>query len=101
MWVSKGGTMQDGLFDVIILPPSPFLLQLSEVRRLYDGTVLKMRGAQGFRANRVSARCLGPDPVYLDLDGEAPGHLPVTFRCLPGVLPIRGGWVHSPIVAGR
>ncbi len=101
MWVGKGGTMQDGWFDVILLEPSPFVLQLAEVRRLYDGTVLKMRGAHGFRARSLKARCLGADPVYIDLDGEAPGRLPVQFELLPSVLPVRGGWVHSPVTAGR
>ena len=35
--------------------------------------------------------------VYVDLDGELSGQLPVTIEILPRVLSIRGGWVRSPI----
>jgi diacylglycerol kinase family enzyme len=95
MWVGSGGTMQDGHLDVTVLPPAPFLRQMVEVRRLYDGSVGRFPGALRFRATAIEAEVEGGGPVYLDLDGENPGELPVRFELLPRALPIRGGWLRS------
>jgi diacylglycerol kinase (ATP) len=92
MYVGKGGTMDDGLFDVTILPPSGVATQVVQARRLYDGSLTAWPGARSFRAKQVEVRAVSTHPVYLDLDGENPGRVPAMFRVLPRALRIRGRW---------
>jgi len=95
MNVGRGGTMQDGLLDVTVLPRTPLLRQITGIRRLYDGTLDRWPGAITFRASSLDAEPLeGAPPI--DLDGEDVGVLPVSFRVLPGALNVRGGWIHNP-----
>ena len=93
MWVARGGSMHDGAFDVTTLAPVPFARQVLEVRRLYDGHVDRMTGARRFLATSLTAEPVEPsEPVPVDLDGEAPGCLPATFRILSRGICIRAGW---------
>jgi len=94
MWVGKGGTMQDGLFDLTLLPPAPLARQLRDARHLYNGKLHLTEGAIRMQATRVEI--LPESPVPIDLDGESPGHGPATFQILPRALQIRGGWLPSP-----
>ena len=93
MWVGRGGSMHDGAFDVTTLAPVPFARQLLEARRLYDGHLDRMTGARRFVATSLTAEPADPtERVPVDLDGEAPGCLPATFRIVPRGISIRAGW---------
>ena len=96
MHVGKGGTMQDGLFDMTRLPPTSMGSQIIQARRLYDGSLEKWTDAERHQIDRLEALPLTHEPVYIDLDGELAGQLPATFRVLHRALHIRGGWLHSP-----
>jgi diacylglycerol kinase (ATP) len=93
MWVARGGSMHDGFFDVTTLAPVPFARQVLEARRLYDGHLDRMTGARRFVAASLTAQPMDPsERVPVDLDGEAPGCLPATFRILSRGICIRAGW---------
>ncbi len=89
MWVGKGGAIDDGLFDVTLLPPDGMATQVVQSRRLYDGTLDRWPGARRLQVRELEARPVSRAPVHLDLDGENPGHLPAIFRVLPGALRVR------------
>ncbi len=97
MWVGKGGTMQDGHFDLTILPEAPLPRLILESRRLYDGTIEKITGAVRVRASRIDVSAPPEGEIFLDLDGESPGKLAASFRVLPRALHVRGGWLHNPV----
>jgi diacylglycerol kinase (ATP) len=90
MWVGRGGTMQDGLLDLTLLPPSPLLRQLADARHLYSGELQRTLGAIQIQAHRIEV--CPEQPIPIDLDGESPGAAPATFEVLPRVLPVRGAW---------
>jgi len=94
MWVGKGGTMQDGLLDLTLLPPTPLTRQLRDARHLYDGKLHKSQGAIRRQVTRVEV--MPEFPIPIDLDGESPGHGSASFEILPRSLNIRGGWLPSP-----
>jgi diacylglycerol kinase (ATP) len=93
MWVGKGGTMQDGLLDLALIPPAPLGQQIRDARHLYSGELHRTRGAICSQVTRVEI--LPEVPIPIDLDGESPGAGAATFEVLPRVLNIRGGWLPS------
>jgi diacylglycerol kinase family enzyme len=99
MWVGRGGSMHDGLFELSLLPAAPRARQLVDARRLYDGHLARVEGAVRARVTRVRARSAGPAPLQVDLDGEMPGRLPVELQVLPRAIPMRGGWIKAPAVS--
>lgn len=101
MWVGRGGTMQDGLFDVTVLPPGPLRHRLGEVHHLYDGRIERMRGALRFQATRLRARAVEGAPFPVDLDGEERDGLPVDIEVLPAAIQVRGGWIDNPVRGDR
>ncbi len=98
MNVGKGGSMQDGLFDMTHLPPSSVGKQLVHARRLYDGSLRRWPDAQRRQVEELVAIPLTHEPVYIDLDGELAGQLPARFRVLRKGLHIRGAWLTSPLL---
>lgn len=100
MWVGRGGSMQDGLLDVTIIPASPFLRQAIATPALYSGHPERFPGAVQARVSRLSARAQDGGAVHIDLDGEMPGQLPAEFQILPRCLNIRGGWTRNPLLNG-
>lgn len=89
MWVGKGGALDDGLFDITMLPPDGMAAQVVQSRRLYDGTLDRWPGAHRMQVRELEARPVSRAPVHLDLDGENPGRLPAIFRVLPGAMRVR------------
>lgn len=98
MWVGRGGTMQDGVLDISVIPASPFARQVLSTPALYSGHIERFPGAWRARATRMTARAVNSVDVHIDLDGEMPGCLPAEFRILPRALNIRGGWTSNPLL---
>ncbi len=98
MWVGRGGTMQDGLLDISVIPESPLLKQIVSTPALYRGHPERFPGGWKVRARRLSARPVEGARVHIDLDGEMPGVLPAEFEILPRALNIRGGWKRNPLL---
>jgi diacylglycerol kinase (ATP) len=92
MWVGKGGSLDDGLLDITLLPPDAPLTQVLRSRRLYDGSVDRWPGARRMQVSELVAEPADDRRLYVDLDGEGGCALPARFSVLPGCLPIRGGW---------
>ena len=89
MDVGNAGRPDDGFFDITVLPPDPFVIQLMRSRRLYDGSLHAWPGVKQFKARWLEARVVEGADALIDLDGEQPGGLPARFDVLPGCLPIR------------
>ena len=83
-----GGMMQapnaipdDGLFDVTVITRLSRLLVIRSVKKLYDGSYLKMPQVKTFRSQKVE---IESDPImFLETDGESLGHTPMTFEVVP------------------
>lgn len=98
MWVGRGGTMQDGLLDLTLLPATSIPNQILHLPSLYSGRLQTFPGARLARVTKVSVRPLEPSEVCIDLDGEMPGVVPAEFQVLPRALNIRGGWTRNPLL---
>ncbi len=86
MWVGKGGSMHDGVADLLLVPRLPLHRAISGSPRLFSGTLENVKEVSRNRACAVSAFADPARRVLIDIDGEQPGLLPMDVRVLPKVL---------------
>lgn len=75
--------LDDGLFDVVVIPELPLWEALSSLSALYQGKHLEREEVIFRRGKRVEAKPVGNSLGLLDVDGEAPGRIPATFTVIP------------------
>lgn len=82
MWVGRGGRMDDGLLDLVIVPDIGIGRLLLQTPMLYDGSIATHPAVVSVAVREVSARPPDGATIPADIDGEQPGHLPVRVRCV-------------------
>lgn len=92
MWVGKGGSMADGIFELSILPPFGMAKSLRLLPTVYNG---KMGDNPELRRVRVTSVRVGSE-IPLEGDGESLGSAPVRITAVPRALHMRGGWLNPP-----
>ncbi len=88
MKIAPDASLYDGAFDVVSIEDMSLSQSLSISRYLYKGSHLHLDHVSQRKAKVVLAEPLTKEEVLLDVDGEAPGKLPATFRILPQSLRI-------------
>ena len=87
MQVAPAAQLDDGHFDVTLWSGFGLLAFIQKRRSLYDGSHVQERGAEVLKTRRASATSLAP--VWVELDGEGVGLLPLQVEVLPGVLNLK------------
>jgi diacylglycerol kinase (ATP) len=88
MMMAPDAALTDGLFDVVVIKQNPPITIL-DMRLLYSGAHLSHPNVSVMRGKRIEAKPLSNAPVYLDVEGEAPGSLPASFEIVPAALRLR------------
>ena len=78
--------LDDGQFDVVLLGDVGRLEAVLNLSKLRRGTHFENPKVSGTRASRVEAESV--EPVFIDMDGEFVGTLPIKILVLPRILPI-------------
>jgi len=86
MWVGRGGRMDDGLLDLVVVPDIGIGRLLLQTPMLYDGSIATHPAVVSVAVREVTARPTNAAAIPADVDGEQPGHLPVRVRCVPKAL---------------
>ena len=81
--------IDDGVFDLVVVPDAGVVRSVMRTPKLYDGTIAKIPGVVTARVREVTIEMI-ERTAWLDLDGEAPGKGPVTFRAHAGRLRLAG-----------
>ena len=97
MNVCPDAHMDDGQFDVVVLPELSILQAARHIPRIYEGTHLNLPGVKFWRAKRVEATPVR-GTAWLDVDGEAPGVAPVVADVVPRAIRLIG--VQSSVLRG-
>lgn len=89
MKIAPDAKLNDGLFDIVIIKDIATIDILANVQKLYAGThgdlaYVSIKRAQKFTVRAVNEREL----VRIEVDGEAPGRLPATFRVVKDALSV-------------
>jgi YegS/Rv2252/BmrU family lipid kinase len=87
MQVAPNASVDDGLFDVLVVGDISRTESLRHLPKLYGGTLMLPNKVQRRRARRISV--MSSERVLIDLDGEQPGMLPATFEVLPHAVRIQ------------
>jgi YegS/Rv2252/BmrU family lipid kinase len=84
MRIAPDAELDDGLFDVVVLPAMGRLRTLTAVPSVYRGTHLRQPGVIVKRAKEVRVEPLDSRPLLFDIEGEQIGRAPATLTCIPG-----------------
>jgi diacylglycerol kinase (ATP) len=87
MWVAPPARMDDGVLEVVVVGDVSRMEVLSNTRRLYRGTLSGHPKVQAFQAQTISLE--SDEEVFIDMDGELVGRLPVRFELLSKRIKIR------------
>ena len=71
----------DGLFDLTLIKDLSKWSVISNVRRLYNGTIKQHKRVDSLVGKLIRIDC--DQPVLLEADGESLGHTPLAFDILP------------------
>ncbi len=88
MKVAPEADTTDGLFEIVTFGDMSRWEMARRFPLLYKGTHIGHTGIGLYRAKKLEARVLGPEPARLNIDGEALGTLPASFEVLPAALPV-------------
>jgi diacylglycerol kinase family enzyme len=89
MHISPEARLDDGLFDVVIVPDVSKRALLSKLPLIYSGKHLDDPVCRFFRGRVIEAEA-APGSVLLDIDGEALGALPARVEVVPRALSVIG-----------
>lgn len=95
MRVGRGGSMDDGLLDLTVIPELPLRRALRGLPRLLGGTLELVKDVSTAAVVHLEASPLTATPVLVDIDGEQPGLLPAAIRALPKAMLVRGLWPYA------
>ena len=87
MHIGPEADVTDGLLDVIVMPWRSRFYHSTKGTRVYRGTHIDLPGVLSKRGRVIKAE--SEAPCYLDIDGEAPGRLPVEIRVVPKALRLK------------
>jgi diacylglycerol kinase (ATP) len=86
MWVAPEARLDDGHFNLVVIGDVSKKEVLTNVTRLYRGTIAEHPKVRTFPARSIELT--SEEEVFIDLDGELVGHLPARFQILPQKLPV-------------
>jgi YegS/Rv2252/BmrU family lipid kinase len=86
MRIAPAAELDDGWFDVVVLPALGRLRTLIAMPSVYRGAHIKQPGVLVKRAQEVRVEPLDSRPLLFDIEGEQIGTAPATLTCLPGAL---------------
>lgn len=89
MLFAPGARPDDGLFDVVVMPPRPILKALAGLPGIYSGAHVDAPDVV-VRRGRVVELVPVEGTALLDIDGESPGAAPARFEVVPGALSVAG-----------
>lgn len=89
MHIAPEAMPSDGLLDVVAIGDLTFFESMRNTPDLYRGSHLGLEKIRTARASVVEAAAIDRQPVFVDLDGETPGQLPLKAWIAPGALRVR------------
>ncbi len=90
MMFAPEAKLSDGLFEVVAIESAELTRMLPMFAGLYSGRHLRSRLVRTWRGREVRVAPLDEGDAFMDVDGEAPGRAPATFRVHELALRVHG-----------
>lgn len=100
MQIAPDALPDDGLLDLVVVREMSRAGLVAALPSLYRGTHLSHPAVSVHRAARIEARASSSAPVWIDVDGEGLGTLPLTIELLPKAVTLFGAGLPGA-TAGR
>ena len=71
----------DGLFDITIIKRMTKLDVIWNIRRLYDGSIIKHSKVLSYTCRKIFIDSI--PPISIETDGESLGHSPLEIEIIP------------------
>jgi diacylglycerol kinase family enzyme len=81
MWVAPAASVDDGFLDITVVGDLTLPQVFMNLHNLYNGKIYKVKEVTSFRGRFMEA--FSGSEVFLDVDGEEPGTLPVKVELIP------------------
>ena len=89
MHVAPEARIDDGLFDVVVIPDFGTARLFVDLPRIYRGTHTGVEGVVSARGRVLEAEPVSSDDaIWVEIDGDPLGRLPARFEVLPGAVRI-------------
>ncbi len=91
MNINPKAQLDDGKFDMLLLPNEGIAHYMKWMPKLYqERGLLDHPGVPQQRISKLVARATDPSAdVFVEMDGENPGKLPLTVQVLPGIIRLK------------
>ncbi len=89
MLIAPDASLEDGLFDIVLVENISFFELLKNGVKLIKGTHLSHPKVKFFREKTMKA-VPEEENVLIELDGEQPGFLPAVFEIVPATIRVKG-----------
>jgi YegS/Rv2252/BmrU family lipid kinase len=86
MRIAPDAQLDDGVFDVVVLPALGRVRTLAAMPSVYRGRHIRQPGVLVRRASTVRVEPLDDRPLLFDIEGEQIGRAPATLTCLPAAI---------------
>jgi diacylglycerol kinase family enzyme len=88
MQFAPDALVDDGLFEVVVVPALPLWDSLLNLSAVYKGEHLARDEVVHCQGREIHVEPLDGTLGLLDVDGEAPGRIPATFSVVPGAIKV-------------
>ncbi|MGQ9618606.1 MAG: diacylglycerol/lipid kinase family protein [Candidatus Aminicenantia bacterium] len=89
MLIAPSASVEDGLFDIVLVESISFIELMRNAIRLIKGTHLTHPKVE-FLKDRIVKAIPEEGNVMIEIDGEQPGFLPAIFEVVPEVIRVKG-----------
>jgi diacylglycerol kinase (ATP) len=89
MWVGRGGRIDDGFADLVIVPDVATRKLLFATPHLYRGTIERVKEVLSARVSELTVELVESGFQLVECDGEQPGKVPAKIRVMPKALEVR------------
>lgn len=100
MHFAPDARLDDGQFDVIVIPKRPLHRAVWAVPGLYSGRYIEADDVHVWRARELRVEVVDDRVALLDIDGESPGQAPARFTVLPSAIRLLD-LEHRPLTLAR
>ena len=89
MHAAPDAEIDDGFFEVLVIPQVPLTKFLGEFPQIYRGRLKEVDVVRSGRGREIEVRC-EPGAIEMEIDGEPLGGPPAHYEVLPGAIRLVG-----------